>query len=1287
MRRGMISKIMVVFVALAMVAIIPFKLNADMALVIVSDPVDYIGEIGETATFTVEAMGENLTYQWQYKNSTGKWRDSSSSGFDTPSLSIKVTEARDGQQYQCIVSDGVNSVTSRPAAIQVHKERHITSNPANYTGEIGETATFTVSATGNNLKYQWQYKHSNSSWKNSSSTGFDTPSLSVAITEARIGQKYRCIVTDADNCSVTSKAGTIKLKAPITIDSEPADVTGKVGKYAVFTVEATGSNLTYQWQYMNASGVWKNSNSTGYNTNSMKIKITEARNGQQYQCIISDDKGNTLTSRAAVIQVEKDTFNVTFDAGTGKFANGASTITKPFEQGYYFLKEQEMPDQDGYFFNGWLYNGKAVNYCEIKSDMTVTADWIKIYKVTYNANGGVFPDEDNAQSFYVEVLPGNYYVDSNSRIPERPGYAFSGWKVRNKVVGKTLRISSDVELVAQWVPGVIVTYDANGGHWGYGDGEYDTISFPEPKGTYFVTYDEPYREGYSFEGWKVNGNWTGRINLTEDITAVAVWKKYVEVTYDPNGGGWMHSYIDENTGDEVWFLDTDPEKDWYEAGVGNASHNYPECDGYWFLGWNTNSAATTGSYDFEYDFEKDVTFYAIWEKMAVYTYDAGEGFFGRNPANNDGNDQEGPGEEPYKTKTEYVREGEYYYIRNEIPWRNDGYEFDCWVDAHDNDISDKETIANPNVVTHVTARWKKIITITYDANGGEFNNWDEGETKYVHYRDGRERDLYVIDGWRPEREGYEFAGWLGQDELIYNEDEETHMWPEITLGNKDLVFTAQWLKRVRVTYDANGGQFDGFDGGNGESPSIHFRDGVEGRAFEVDGWNPQRDGYIFVGWSTDSEVMEAIPARYSSSDVTLYAIWQEPAKVTYHATLGNWGRDEQDNPFLTYEQYQNDGGDYWIDGRWPNEVEGNYRLIGFSTSADSSEVVYELGDFIEFLDGDLDLYTVWYKLPTIHYVSGIDGVTFHDGQTEHLEWDEAGHYYYVRHESPETEQYWFLGWEDKNGADYSDVRIKLEEGKEYYFYAKWEERIPLWTVKYMPNGGCFYDDDPEFFESWENEDTNTYDVGCWWPHREGYDFVGWSLDPNTDSNDPNLSQGWIMELHQDETFYAIWERRTVVTYDAGDGQFSVYTGDNEQGVPQYDEPKSVDKYVIAGTTLLVNTFDEPYRSGYSFEGWMLNGELVNSIEVGTEDITLEAKWLKECTVTLDAGEGKFYDDEATLDYYFYDGDFVLTAFLFEEPERDGYIFGGWMLNGEEINSFMVEGDMTLEAIWIPDPRV
>ena len=60
---------------------------------------------GET-TFTTEAKGDDLTFQWQ-KNGSDVHNDSNYSGTDTNTLSIQYVKKSDGGRYRCLVKNEV----------------------------------------------------------------------------------------------------------------------------------------------------------------------------------------------------------------------------------------------------------------------------------------------------------------------------------------------------------------------------------------------------------------------------------------------------------------------------------------------------------------------------------------------------------------------------------------------------------------------------------------------------------------------------------------------------------------------------------------------------------------------------------------------------------------------------------------------------------------------------------------------------------------------------------------------------------------------------------------------------------------------------------------------------------------------------------------------------------------------------------------------------------------------------------------------------------------------------
>ena len=91
----------------------------------------------------------------------------------------------------------------------------ITADPQDRTAAAGETVHFTVTAKGEGLSYQWQYKTAGSGkWRDSSSatTGYNEAELEVVATAARNGFQYRCKVTDANGETVTSRPATLTVE-------------------------------------------------------------------------------------------------------------------------------------------------------------------------------------------------------------------------------------------------------------------------------------------------------------------------------------------------------------------------------------------------------------------------------------------------------------------------------------------------------------------------------------------------------------------------------------------------------------------------------------------------------------------------------------------------------------------------------------------------------------------------------------------------------------------------------------------------------------------------------------------------------------------------------------------------------------------------------------------------------------------------------------------------------------------------------------------------------------------
>ncbi len=93
----------------------------------------------------------------------------------------------------------------------------------------------------------------------------------------------------------------------ISITSQPKDVSAQESANAIFSIKASGTGLTYQWQFLPTSGNdakdWGNTSITGATTSALTVQALSYRAGYQYRCVVTDSSGNTAISAPAVLTV------------------------------------------------------------------------------------------------------------------------------------------------------------------------------------------------------------------------------------------------------------------------------------------------------------------------------------------------------------------------------------------------------------------------------------------------------------------------------------------------------------------------------------------------------------------------------------------------------------------------------------------------------------------------------------------------------------------------------------------------------------------------------------------------------------------------------------------------------------------------------------------------------------------------------------------------------------------------------------------------------------------------
>lgn len=276
---------------------------------VTAQPTGKYAAAGQNAKFTVKAKGTGITYQWQYRTSAkASWKNTTATGSKTATVTISATASKSGYQYRCRLTDkNGNVLYTNSAKLVVFR---VKTQPTDRYVPAGSTAKFTVKAEGNGLKYQWQYRSSaKGSWKSATAAGSKTATLNVPVTASKNGFYYRCKITDKNGNVIYSNAASLKV-ITFKLTAQPASVTLEVGKTAVFQVTAKGTGLKYQWQYRtSATASWKKAAATGNKTATLKVPVTASKNGFQYRCVITDQYGNTVASKAASLVVLSTSFD------------------------------------------------------------------------------------------------------------------------------------------------------------------------------------------------------------------------------------------------------------------------------------------------------------------------------------------------------------------------------------------------------------------------------------------------------------------------------------------------------------------------------------------------------------------------------------------------------------------------------------------------------------------------------------------------------------------------------------------------------------------------------------------------------------------------------------------------------------------------------------------------------------------------------------------------------------------------------------------------------------------
>ncbi len=205
------------------------------AVLITSHPASQSVCIDDAVTFEVAASGAVTGYQWRKDGMP-------ISGANSASLMLTGVSASDVGSYDCVATYACGSVTSNGAALSLNDAVVVTSHPLGQVTCENDAVSFSVSATGDGvLSYQWRKDGADIAGATGSSFGIASATSSDA-------GDYVCVITGACG-SVASNAGSLAVRDPLSIATQPQDATQCLESSASFSVAVSGDGpFTYQWR-------------------------------------------------------------------------------------------------------------------------------------------------------------------------------------------------------------------------------------------------------------------------------------------------------------------------------------------------------------------------------------------------------------------------------------------------------------------------------------------------------------------------------------------------------------------------------------------------------------------------------------------------------------------------------------------------------------------------------------------------------------------------------------------------------------------------------------------------------------------------------------------------------------------------------------------------------------------------------------------------------------------------------------------------------------------------------
>ncbi len=263
---------------------------ANGTISIAAQPANPSAAIGETATVSLTAVGNNLSYQW-YRSTDGGISFSEVFGATEASYSFSVTNSsQNGWQFKCFCSNGCDVVSSASATLTLPcppQTLSVITGPA--APCIGQYYTYFVAPNPNIVDWVWSVP-ADWSLTNFGHLLFVQPGSASG----------NISVVGKDACNVSTSAQNFAV-APVTVSiiTQPISQTlneGAAGNFSVAVSNNSGAT-TFLWQSSTDGGATFTDISGANAATYTLASVVLAQDNRQFRCIISN---NCLYDTSAV---------------------------------------------------------------------------------------------------------------------------------------------------------------------------------------------------------------------------------------------------------------------------------------------------------------------------------------------------------------------------------------------------------------------------------------------------------------------------------------------------------------------------------------------------------------------------------------------------------------------------------------------------------------------------------------------------------------------------------------------------------------------------------------------------------------------------------------------------------------------------------------------------------------------------------------------------------------------------------------------------------------------------